>query len=198
MRGNSVSFKEHFRMLLDFSGREDRLSFWPYAAAVFGIVMVLSMLAVVPSMFATMRSMQEYAEKHPENVTVTQGPGQYSIQVHEGDLTPDFGPMFWMIALAFFVAVILYAAAVVRRLHDTGRSGWWGVMPLPFVVFSLVAMPQVFASAGAGDGGSLGLFFAVFFSNMLYIIALIILVVLLAGESKEGPNRVGNNSKVRE
>jgi len=39
----------------------------------------------------------------------------------------------------------------------------------------------------------LSLFFAVFFSNMLYIVTLIILVVLLAIKSTEGPNRFGDN-----
>jgi uncharacterized membrane protein YhaH (DUF805 family) len=180
-------------MLFEFSGREDRSSFWPYAAAVFGISMVLSMLAIVPLMFATMRSMQEYAEAHPENVTVTQGPGHYSMQVHGGDFAPDFGPMFWMMGLVFLAAVVLYAAAVVRRLHDTGRSGWWGLMPLPFIAFSMIAMPQIFASAGTGSEPDLSLFFAVFFSNMLYIVTLIILVVLLAIKSTEGPNRFGDN-----
>ncbi|HVL30497.1 MAG TPA: DUF805 domain-containing protein [Sphingomicrobium sp.] len=198
MQGNSVSFAQHFRMLFKFSGREDRSSFWPYAAAVFGISMVLSMLAIVPSMFATMRSMQEYAEAHPENVTVTQGPGHYSIEMHGGDFAPDFGPMFWTMGLVFIVAVVLYAAAVVRRLHDTGRSGWWGLMPLPFIAFSLLVMPQVFASAGAGSEPDLGLFFAVFFSNMLYIVTLIILVVLLAIKSTAGPNRYGDSSQIGE
>lgn len=198
MQGNRVTFGQHFRMLFDFSGREDRSSFWPYAAAVFGISTVLSMLAVVPSMFASMRSMQAYAEAHPENVTVTQGPGHYSMEVHGGGFAPDFGPMFWMMALVFVAAVLLYAAAVVRRLHDTGRSGWWGLLPLPFIAFSMIAMPQVFASGGGGSGPDLRLFFAVFLSNMFYIVALVILVVLVAIRSTDGPNRFGDSSTVAE
>jgi uncharacterized membrane protein YhaH (DUF805 family) len=194
MQGNTVSFARHFRMLFDFRGRENRSSFWPYAVAVFALSTVLSMLAVMPSMYVTMRSMHDYAKRHPENVTVTQGPGQYSIQVHGGGFTPDVGPMFWMLGLAFIATVVLYAAAVVRRLHDTGRSGWWGLMPLPFIAFSIVAMPQVFESVRAGNGRGLGLFFAVFFSNALYLITLIILIVLLASKSTEGRNRFGDDS----
>jgi uncharacterized membrane protein YhaH (DUF805 family) len=183
-------------MLFDFAGRENRSSFWPYAAAVFGILMVLSMLAMVPSIYTSIRSMQEYAGKHPENVTVTQGPGHYSMQVHGGDFTPDFGPMFWMMGLAFLAAIFLYAAAAVRRLHDSGKSGWWGLMPVPFITFSLIAMPQVFSSRDIENGNGLGLFFAVFFSNMLYMIALISLIVLLASKSTDGPNRFDEESIV--
>lgn len=120
------------------------------------------------------------------------------MQVHGGDFTPDFGPMFWALGLTFLVAVVLYAAAVVRRLHDTGRSGWWGVMPLPFIAFSLSVMPQVFGADGVGNEIGLGLFFAAFLSNMLYMITLIILVVLLANKSKDGPNQFGNGSTVLE
>ena len=198
MRGNTVSFGQHFRMLFDFSGRENRSSFWPYAAAVFGISSVLGMLAIIPSMFTMMRSMQEYAERHPENVTVSQGPGHYSIQVHGGDFTPDIGPMFWMMGLSFLVAIFLYAAATVRRLHDTGKSGWWAAMPLPFIAFSLVAMPHFFSPGGFRDEPSLGLFFAVFFSNLLYLATVVILVVLLAMKSTEGPNRYGDNREASE
>lgn len=194
MQPNSVSFGQHFRMLFEFSGREDRSSFWPYAAAVFGISTVLSMLAVMPSMFAVMRSIQDYARSHPENVTVTQGPGHYSVQVHGGDFQPDLGPMFWMMGLSFLVAVFLYAAAVVRRLHDTGRSGWWGMIPLPFIAFSLIAASQMFAAADLENENWPTLFFAFFFSNMFYLIALIILIVLLASKSTEGPNRFGQRS----
>jgi hypothetical protein len=42
----------------------------------------------------------------------------------------------------------------------------------------------------------LGLFFAVFLSNMFYIVALVILVVLLAIKSTDGPNRFGETSTV--
>jgi uncharacterized membrane protein YhaH (DUF805 family) len=193
MHENRIGFGQHFRMLFVFSGRENRSSFWPYAAAVFAGSVVLSMLAVIPSMYTAMRSMQDYAERHPENVTISRGPGHYSIRVHGGDFSPDFGPMLWMMGLAFFVAVILYAAAVTRRLHDTGRSGWWGMMPLPFIIFSLIAMPHAFASAAGGEAPGLALFLAVFFSNILYLASLIVLVVLLASKSTEGPNRFDRN-----
>ncbi|WP_405870400.1 MULTISPECIES: DUF805 domain-containing protein [unclassified Streptomyces] len=47
-----------------------------------------------------------------------------------------------VIALVFYVAILLPSLAVgVRRLHDTGRSGWWllfGLVPLAGPITLLV------------------------------------------------------------
>ncbi len=51
----------------------------------------------------------------------------------------------------FFIIVVVYGIAVflptwgvwVRRLHDTGRSGWWlllGAIPLAFIVLYIFAL----------------------------------------------------------
>ncbi|GAA2505215.1 DUF805 domain-containing protein [Streptomyces longisporus] len=46
------------------------------------------------------------------------------------------------IAIVFYVAILLPSLAVgVRRLHDTGRSGWWllfGIVPLAGPITLLV------------------------------------------------------------
>lgn len=64
-------------------------------------------------------------------------------------------------------------------------------MPLPFVIYSTIMMPIVFASA---TDPNMTLFFSIFFSNMLYIVTLIVLIVFLASASDPEPNRydVGN------
>ena len=62
-------------------------------------------------------------------------------------------------------------------------------MPLPFIVFSSVQMPRMFASVFASGQPDMTLFFAILLNNLLYIIALIWLIVLLAGQSEPAPNR---------
>lgn len=188
-----VSISEHFKRLLDFNGREDRASFWPYAALVFVIIMVAGMIIFVPMMAHMMQEMQQFAVDHPDQVTVAQGPGQYSISVH-GDHPPFMtaGPMAAYLAVTFGLAILLYGAAVVRRLHDRGKSGWWGLMPLPFILYSSVQMPRMFASVGSGTEPNLALFFSIFFSNLFYIVTLIWLIVILAGPSLD---KVDNQSR---
>lgn len=186
----TVKLWVHFPRLLDFKGREDRASFWPYAALVFVLNMFVGMAIFIPMMQRSMRAMQEYAATHPEQATVTSGPGQYSISVQGNH--PEFfegRSMAAYLAVTFGLAILLYAAAVARRLHDRGKSGFWGLMPLPFILYSSIMMPRMFASAGQPD---LGVFFSIFFSNMFYIVALIWLIVLLAGRSDAEPNRFDN------
>lgn len=184
---SSVTILEHFKRLFDFQGREDRASFWPYAAVVFGILMAISMVMVVPMMMQVMTEMQQYAAQHTENATIASGPGHYSISVK--GYQPKFmqeGTMALYLAVTLGLAILLYAAAVVRRLRDAGKSGLWGLMPLPFILYSSVRMPSALASGADRD---LTTFFSIAVSNMLYLASLIALIVLLAGESKPTADR---------
>ena len=182
----SVSLLEHFKRLFDFSGHEDRASFWPYAAVAFVITMLVGMAVFVPMMSHAMQAMQQYAAQHPDQATVTSGPGQYSISIQGNH--PEFmptGTLVLFLAVSFGLAILLYAAAVVRRLHDRGKSGLWGLMPLPFIIYSSIQMPRMFGSVGTGAQPDMVLFFSIFFSNLLYIVTLIWLIVLLAGPSED-------------
>lgn len=186
----SVSLLDHFKKLFDFTGREDRASFWPYAAIAFIITMVAGMIIFVPMMSRSLQAMQQFAAQHPDQATVTSGLGQYSISIQGNH--PEFmpaGSLALFLALAFSSAILLYAAAVVRRLHDRGKSGFWGLMPLPFIIYPSVQMPRVFASVGTGAQPDMTVFFSIFLSNLFYIVTLIWLIVLLAGPSEPAPNR---------
>lgn len=186
----SVKLLEHFKRLFDFAGREDRASFWPYAGVAFGITMLAGMVIFVPMMAGTMQAMQEFAAQHPDQATVTSGPGQYSISVHGNH--PEFlpaGSIALFLAVTLGLAILLFAAAVVRRLHDRGKSGAWGLMPLPFIIYSSVMMPKMFSSVAMGSDPNMALFLSIFFSNLLYLATLGGLIVLLAGPSKPVPNQ---------
>lgn len=186
----TVPLWEHFKRLFDFTGRENRESFWPYAAVAFVVIMAAGMIIFVPMMSHTIHAMQQFAAQHPDQATVTSGPGRYSISVQGKH--PEFMPaesLSLFLAVSFGLAILLYAAAVVRRLRDRGKSGFWGLMPLPFIIYSSVQMPRVFASVGPGTQPDMTLFFSIFFSNLLYMVTLIWLIVLLAGPSEPAPNR---------
>jgi uncharacterized membrane protein YhaH (DUF805 family) len=175
--------------LATFRGRESRGQFWPYAALVFVFAIVGIMAVMLPEISVSMERMQKFAAKHPELATVQQGPGSYSISIqgNHPELMPDMGNMMGMMAIVFVIVVALFAAAVARRLHDRGKSGVWGLLPLPFIIFASVMMPRVFAQ----NPPDMGLFFVIFINNMFYIASLIFLVVLLAGAGSKGENRYG-------
>lgn len=183
-----VGLWEHFTRLADFRGREDRASFWPYAAVVFIIDMLVSAALFLPIMVHAMSEMQRYAGRHPNDVTGQQLAGQYSITIN-GHHHPQFfstSAMATYFGVTFGLAILLYAAAVSRRLHDRGMSGLWGLMPLPFILYSRIIMPSLFAAQAPP---TMALFYSVFFSNLPYLATLIVLIVMLAGAGTQGSNR---------
>jgi uncharacterized membrane protein YhaH (DUF805 family) len=160
---------EHFPRLLDFKGREDRASFWPYAALVYGIMMVGSFAAMMPTMQSAMNAANEAAT---------------------GNNTapfPDIGFFFDAMMIMTLIVVVLYAAAVARRLHDAGLSRLWGLMPLPFLFFGLVRMRRFFVDIPTAQP-DMSQFNQIFFNNLIYILTLIALIVLLARRSVAAPN----------
>ena len=186
----SVSIKEHFKKLFDFRGREDRASFWSYAAAAFAITVAAGLVIFVPAMIHSLRAMLQFAALHPAQTAVTSVPRQYSISVQGNH--PQFkpaGPMALFLAVTFGLAILLYAAAVVRRLHDRGKSGCWGLMPLPFMFYSSVQLLGVLTSAGTIALPASALFLSILTSNLCYISTLAWLIVMLAGPSKHALNR---------
>src|SRR6476620_8597971 len=133
MAGATVGILEHFQRLFDFRGREDRASFWPYAALVYGIMMVASSAAIIPTMQSAMKT--------ATIATPRSGTSPF----------PEMQFFFNVILVMTIVAVILYAAAVVRRLHDAGLRGFWGLMPLPFLFFGMIRMRWFMASFPSAD-----------------------------------------------
>lgn len=178
--------------VMRFSGRDSRARFWPCALAVTALTFIAMSAPLVIEINKTFAGLEQYAAEHPERATVTQGPGHYSIQV-EGSVPgamPDFGFLITVTGAVMLGAVVLLAAAVARRLHDTGRAGYWGLLPLPFMAFGLFGFGHLLQQFMT-DEPDLRLFAGLFLNNMLYLLALAGLVWLLCGVGTPGSNRFG-------
>jgi uncharacterized membrane protein YhaH (DUF805 family) len=187
------ALKHNATRLIDFNGRETRAQFWPWAGCVF-VVAFLGYGAVVGSMMAgTIGGMQAFAEANPDHATVVSTPGSYSVSIEGAhpELLPDVGLILTMVGALVAVLVVLLAAAVARRLHDRGRSAFWGLAPLPFIGFALFGMSVLFGQFESGGEPDIGLFFAIFFNNLIYLAVLATLVIQLAGAGKAEANRFG-------
>ena len=182
----------HLKSLFKFSGRESKGQFWPWAGIVFALVTISALAVTGPAIMTSISRMQEFARAHPEQATVMSGPGYYQIRIDgvHPELAPDLGMMIPALALVMGATVLLLAAAVARRLHDTGRTGLWGLMPLPFLLGGIGLMQGLFhdVSKGGFDGGA---FMLVLLNNMIYLASLAALIVLLALPGSPGANRFG-------
>jgi uncharacterized membrane protein YhaH (DUF805 family) len=184
-----IGLLEHFRRLASFDGREDRASFWPYAALVLGIVMVAGALMSLPLMAWVIQSTPPFDAPNPGEINVFAEAADFSTPAQG----PVVGPVFPVgLIAAYFaatlgLAVLLYAAAIVRRLHDRGISGAWGLMPLPFLAYTSVQSVLVVDSVSRGGQPNPTLFLTIAAGNILFWAALLALVVLLAGASNPEP-----------
>ncbi len=184
-----------FRRLTDFSGRDRRGRFWPYALVIVALAYVGLAAVMIPIIGSVFSEAATYAAENPDQATVVSGPGYYSVQIHDPDAIamPDFGLFFTTVGIAVVLSVLLLAAAVTRRLHDTGRAGWWGLPPVVFLTTGLLLFPRMMDQMmqTEAEAPSMGLFFLLFANNIVYIICLLGLVVLLVLDGTKGPNRYG-------
>jgi uncharacterized membrane protein YhaH (DUF805 family) len=190
----------HLRGLCRFAGREPRQPFWLWVLGVVVLLTASSVLIVFPLLLGTIDKVERFAREHPEQVTRTIGPGTYSVEVrgYHPELMPDIGMFMVLMLIIVVLAVLLLAAAVSRRLHDTGRSGWWGVMPLPFLLGTFWGMSRLFTlmptlqtSPDALPAGFFELFGLTMVADLCYLGTLILLIVLCCMPTRRGDNRYG-------
>jgi len=180
-----------FRNLARFAGRDARSTFWPFAGVVVGGGMAAMTMGMVPMLVGTVGRLQRFAAAHPDQADVRRHPGggyEIAVQGYHPELMPNLTLFTALVGGVALVVVVLLAAAVVRRLHDGGLSGAWGLMPVPFLAAGFVLMPMVMAGAGEP---SPALFAALFLNNLVYLAMLATLVVLLCRRTAPGANRFG-------
>lgn len=181
-----------FHRLGRFSGRDSRAVFWPYAGLVLAAGFVTICIVMMLQMQALVGEIQAFAAQHPGRVTTEVGPNSYSMSVSSGDpaFAPDMSGMALGMGAVSGVLIVLLAAAVARRLHDTGRSGLWALPTAIFLMIALIMMPRLTASF-SGPEPDMRLFGLLFANNAAYIFSLCVLIILLILPSRVGANRFG-------
>lgn len=187
----SNSFRYNLSRLADFSGRESRADFWPYAIALFLGAMALSYLAFIPAMVGMLDRIGRYVAENPGKSLLEPEPGQLPGTLPP-ELMPDMTSYLQISIVIYLLFALLIAAAAVRRLHDRDRTGLWALLPLPFWMFawaiSFFSDPMMMF-APTPDNEWLYRLSAL---NALPTWGMLIwLVVLLAGDGTKGANRYG-------
>lgn len=184
------SIKYNLRHLLDFSGRDARQTFWYYVLFLFVLNMAVGLVFVIPFMGQLLTTMMVAAR------TGDQAAIEAAMAVSMGEM---LGSMVWMGFVTGCLNVLLLAAALTRRLHDSNLAGWWGLVPLGLQVFasyytytridqfkalmtqmmSRTTDPQAAFVAQSQMSGQ----------SLIGWLAIIALVILGVRKSTEGPNR---------
>ena len=183
------SIRHNLARLFQFRGRASNRQFWPWAILVCLAHMAGGILITVPMMADMMTRAIEIGQSAPSDGG--KDPEIVAAQI-EGMMKDSLANLegLWLSSLIMqAVAIFLVAAAVARRLHDRDRSALWGLMPIPFAAIGIVNIPL------AGDvvlGRPLSALEAASVSlGYGYWIALLVLIVILAGKGDEAANRFG-------
>ncbi|QFT76177.1 DUF805 domain-containing protein [Erythrobacter sp. THAF29] len=185
------SLKHGYSNLLNFTGRDMRDQFWPFALFNVALALLVWLPFFAIEFIASFTRMRDFAEANPDKATIESGPGRFSITIHEHvpGLGPDFDTMLLPLAFVVPVLIALLAAAVARRLHDTGRRGWIGLVPAIIFLTAMFVMREVFSDVEQGARSDL--FFAAFGLNLAANASLVVLVVLLCTGSEPRENAFG-------
>ncbi len=108
----------------------------------------------------------------------------------------DEGPVGTLTSLALFIPTL---SAGWRRLHDTGRSGWWiGGAILATIVFVFILLAAV-GLTGFDEGGTFGSSGAFGVLAIIFLIAIVVyaiaMLVFLCQDSDPNDNRYGPSPK---
>jgi len=195
----------HLTGLFDFRGRENRQPFWLWILIVYIVQFVVMMIAMVPLMMSWIDQMTPAMQGDP----------------HRFDNDPQavfqlMMPMMQNMIMVMLVIAVLFlaltVAAVVRRLHDSDRSGWWASPYYAMQIVSPIVMASIFpryftivASMASAKPGSppdmtnpafqqamqsMSLMSLV---NVLSFAILVMMIVFLVLPGTVGPNRFGDD-----
>jgi uncharacterized membrane protein YhaH (DUF805 family) len=99
-------------------------------------------------------------------------------------------------AIAWLALLIPNIAVAVRRLHDTNRTGWFVLLPVPFAIMAFMGMGTAIISGLQGAQGVSGTGLLIGgIGSLLTFIAVIVLVVFYCLDGTRGPNRFGPDPK---
>ena len=113
---------------------------------------------------------------------------------------------WWTMLLAYIISCIvpfvmlLTIPLQVRRLHDTGRSGWWLLLPIVFdIVACVMAIPLFFAALEEGAEAeallSAGIIMGFLLVGLVSCVLSVIMLVFFCQDSQKGPNQYGESPK---
>ena len=179
-----LTFKEAVKICwskyADFTGRARRSEYWWFCLFTL-LVMLLPLIVLVVSAVGAGVSVDDYSS-------------------FSGG---------WFIALVFSFIILMIIALVflvpslavtTRRLHDTGRSGWWIVVSYAFSVISSFLQGFVMDPVLSADAGSLSAASKVSIAvwGVIYLINLglsITVLVFTLLDSHKGENKYGPSPK---
>jgi len=186
------SIRYNLANLANFAGRDARQTFWYYVLFLYLIQMVAGMLVTIPMMVAMFSQM--FA-----GIRAGADPDAMNAMMLEAMSGPIETTMWLAMGLGA-VSLLGLAASFVRRLHDSGLSGWWAWLPGLLYIGYLAWMPRQIAGLKDGlaqavamqQGGTpFGMMPGQEVAMLSAYLPLMLLAIFGVRKSNPGPNRYG-------
>lgn len=185
--------------VVTFQGRDARQAFWYYVLFIYLVTTAISMVFVLPVMMQSMVAgvQQGIAEGQGQDPEAAKLAVQTAMMGSMSEMMPK---MIWMSVAVGAVMLLSLAAAFVRRLHDSGLSGLWAIIPAACQAVSLATMPSQLARMQEAmqsadlDNPMLGISMmrgSMGAGQLLAWVAIGVVVALGVRKSTPGPNRFG-------
>ena len=174
-----------------FSGRASRSEFWFFQLFLFLLATAGQVLLTIffflhfSSVASSFRGAISSAKDANDAAFATVDP------MFEGT---RFFIVFGIAALVMLALALPELAVTARRLHDTGRSGWWLLLPvvpyLGFFAFTMWGWEGAPGRAAAASEVDIpGYFMFAFVLQMIFFLSGIVLLIFCCLKGQDHPNR---------
>lgn len=128
------AIKYAFANLANPSGRDGRQTFWYWVLFITVLRFGAGMVVSVPMMTRMMASIVEAAKSGNQDPAAVQA---MTMQI----VTAEMPRMMWAGIIIGAATMLLLAASLARRLHDSNLSGWLVLIPGALYAAALATMP---------------------------------------------------------
>jgi uncharacterized membrane protein YhaH (DUF805 family) len=191
-----ASIKKGLLGVARFDGRSSRTDFWIYAIFIFLLAFGTWSVVMSMEMARTFDAVQQYSAANPGKVTMTSGPNGFSYTIQDGapGIGPDFAYLMVSMSVIALASIALLCAAAVRRLHDSDRTGFWVLLPMPFLFSGFWLMWSIFESFSVRPEPEMGVFALGFVNNLVYLATVGFVAFLLLRSGSVGENGFGHRA----
>ena len=186
------AIKYNLGHLTHFAGRDSRATFWYYVLFLLLLDFVINIFIALPIIIGGTRSAFEGAMAGATKEAV-----EAQVMLRMGS---HLAAITWISIATTLLLIALVLAAFVRRLHDSGHSGWWAMIPVAaqlagvvFAISTLDDMREIFLAAA--DPARMGDLMAgqaeIARYGFVGWIAPVVVIVFGVMKSTKGPNRYG-------
>jgi uncharacterized membrane protein YhaH (DUF805 family) len=194
------AIRHGFTHLARFDGRDARQAFWFWVLFLYIVTTVVTMAVTMPMTMGMMATgfQQGLAQAdNPDRVAA-----EAATRAGMGLAVARYIPaIMWTTLITGVVFLVAPAAAFVRRLHDSGLSGLWALLPGGLQAANLAALPAqigrmretMLASMSGNPMAGMGAIKSSFgIGAIAGWSAILIVIALGARKSTPGPNRYGD------